>query len=149
MTRGAMVQPSPPPAVDAGVGCLRRPDRRGSPAETGQVEPDRAAESDERRAVRCRACGHEVTTREDSEEIDGKHRHTFFNPAGILYEIACYGVAPGCDNLGSPTDQFSWFPGFAWRYSLCGACRSHLGWQFLGAGGATFWALIVDRLEEG
>jgi hypothetical protein len=131
------------------IGCLRRLQRPPPPGEDGQTEPDRAVDSDERQSVRCRACGHEVTTREDGLEVDGRHRHTFFNPAGVLYEIACYGDAPGCDDLGTPTDQFSWFPSFSWRYSLCGACRSHLGWQFLGADGESFWGLIVDRLEEG
>jgi hypothetical protein len=90
-----------------------------------------------------------VTSRDDAVEVAGKHRHTFFNPAGILFEIGCFGAASGCANEGTPTTEFSWFPGYAWRYSFCLACGAHLGWQFVSGDGPTFWGLVLSRLIEG
>eukprot|EP00040_Diaphanoeca_grandis_P026265 m.146928 g.146928 ORF g.146928 m.146928 type:complete len:271 (+) comp30507_c1_seq3:64-876(+) len=32
--------------------------------------------------------------------------------------------------IGTPTDEYTWFPGFDWRMCHCGACGCHLGWGF-------------------
>jgi len=104
---------------------------------------------DERQAIWCRACGALVTARSQVIEIDGRHAHTFFNPAGMLYEIGCFSAAPGCAHAGRPTTEFSWFSGYAWRYAHCAACGFHLGWQFLGADGDGFWGLVLERLLDG
>lgn len=31
---------------------------------------------------------------------------------------------------GSLTDEFSWFPGYFWRYVHCAHCNAHLGWKY-------------------
>jgi hypothetical protein len=31
---------------------------------------------------------------------------------------------------GYPTDQDTWFPGYAWTILYCRVCRNHLGWHF-------------------
>jgi hypothetical protein len=31
---------------------------------------------------------------------------------------------------GFPTDQDTWFPGYAWTILYCRLCRNHLGWHF-------------------
>ncbi len=104
---------------------------------------------DEREAIWCRACGAVVTARRHVIEVDGQHAHTFFNPAGVLYEIGCFDRAPGCARAGRPTTEFSWFPGFAWRYAHCAGCGAHLGWQFVNPDGAGFWGLVLERLLDG
>ncbi len=101
------------------------------------------------RALLCKMCGHAITRTEAATEVSGKHLHTFFNPAGLLFEIGCFAVAPGCHNEGQPTDFFSWFLGCLWRYSFCGRCYSHLGWQFLPKNAPPFWGLIQNLLVEG
>lgn len=32
---------------------------------------------------------------------------------------------------GLPTNEFCWFPGYAWRYVHCAHCGNHLGWKYL------------------
>jgi len=98
--------------------------------------------------VRCRACGYAITSARHAVEVEGGHVHTFFNPAGILFEIGCFDQAPGCVVSGVPTSEFAWFRGMSWRYASCGACGRHLGWQFLAPAGTGFFGLILDRLTE-
>jgi hypothetical protein len=95
----------------------------------------------------CFACGLTITTLRERISAGGAHEHTFTNPGGYVYRIGCFRRAPGCVRAGEPTREFSWFPGYAWRYALCSGCRAHLGWAFLG-GEDEFYGLILDRLTE-
>ena len=94
--------------------------------------------------LRCRACGATITQRNQQIAVSGKHFHTFFNPAGIVYELGCFRRAPGCRVAGSPSSEFTWFAGYLWRYALCRGCATHLGWYFQGE--VPFFGLIVNRL---
>jgi hypothetical protein len=86
-----------------------------------------------------------ITAPGNRYEMDGASRHTFFNPAGIVYEIDCYAKAEGCTVRGEPSGEFSWFSGYRWQYSHCGQCMTHLGWFFT-AGDHAFFGLITSRL---
>ena len=99
------------------------------------------------RFLRCRTCGLPVTRTRDRVEVHGKHAHALFNPAGILFEVGCFAAAPGCRFEGEFTPEFSWFPGYAWRYALCRRCGAHLGWEYRGAAGG-FAGLILTELRE-
>ena len=129
-----------------GLGFLRKGGQGRDPGTTGRPQTTDDAEAAERRAVCCRACGAEITSPDHAVEVDGGHEHTFVNPFGILFHIGCFQDARGCVNTGDPTTEFSWFPGFAWRYASCASCRTHLGWQFLSTDDTTFWGLILQRL---
>lgn len=96
----------------------------------------------------CTSCRSPVTSRGEAVVVDGCHDHTFFNPAGVLFEIGCFARAPGCEVLGTPTAEFTWFPGTRWSYGTCRACGTHLGWHFEGRGGEGFYGLISSRLVE-
>ncbi|MBN1535061.1 MAG: hypothetical protein JXA20_20500 [Spirochaetes bacterium] len=111
------------------------------PGEQGKVETEK------RRAYVCRFCGHVITFPEMTILINGSNRHVFTNPAGIVYEISCFSAAAGCTVAGEPTPEFTWFPGFLWRYALCSGCRNHMGWQYLREG-AIFYGLVADYLAE-
>jgi len=116
------------------------------------LEPDLDAE-DEPDAdgrgpvVRCRQCLARITTTAARTELNGQHKHVFFNPHGLVYEVCCFRVAPGCAHVGSATAEFTWFPGYAWRVAVCAACHTHLGWRFTSADSA-FFGLICDALVE-
>jgi len=97
------------------------------------------------RAVLCRQCRAEITSQRHAIDVAGSHDHTFFNPAGIIFEIGCFGRADGCRVVGPPTTEFSWFAGHAWSYALCAGCKCHLGWFFQGSG-AGFFGLINKKL---
>ncbi len=98
--------------------------------------------------IRCRACGAGIARPADRIALGGRHRHRFANPYGIVFEIGCFGAADGCLAVGNPTEEFTWFSGYAWQVALCAACRTHLGWRFSATGGSRFFGLIVERLVE-
>lgn len=93
----------------------------------------------------CRACRSMITTGREAVSINAGHYHTFFNPAGIVYEIRCFSRAPGAVIHGEPTTDFTWFEGYAWQYCLCAHCLVHLGWFFSSDAGS-FYGLIAAKL---
>lgn len=120
----------------------RERDRRSSP----KTERERAAPG--ARSLVCAACGHRITDDDYRMEVSGAHEHTFVNPAGFVYRIGCFSVAPGCAHLGVPETAFSWFPGWSWQVAACARCRAHLGWIYRNAG-EQFHGLIVTALRHG
>ncbi len=73
----------------------------------------------------------EITRRELAMRIDGKHRHVFSTrTAGLRNRLLCLGenIIPG----GPKTDEFTWFPGYAWQAVGCSGCSSMLGWRYFG-----------------
>lgn len=100
----------------------------------------------EPKPLRCRACGHAITSAADRVRIADKHEHRFLNPHGFVFDIGCFRRAPGCRLLGEPSHEFSWFPPLAWRMADCGACGDHLGWGFDAPGQVVFFGLVLNRL---
>lgn len=98
-------------------------------------------------AIFCRSCGLTVTSRDQKIGMQGSHRHTFFNPAGIVFELGCFRQAKGCFSAGEPTSEFTWFAGYVWSFALCRGCKSHLGW-FFEKGNASFYGLILANLID-
>lgn len=114
-----------------------RPGKESRHHETGEMQG----------ALYCRVCGKAVTTKEQAIAVNSSFFHTFFNPAGIVFELGCYKQAPGCSTAGVPSTEFSWFAGYRWSFALCSACETHLGWYF-DSGRSTFWGLILKKLKE-
>jgi hypothetical protein len=125
--------------------------RKKEPAPAGGATPTSAAATSEapaaRRAVVCLACGHPITHVDAAISVAGSPVHTFMNPGGYVFEIACYREAPGTVAAGPPSAEWSWFPGHLWQIALCAACRCHVGWGFT-AEGAHFFGLVRDRIGE-
>ncbi|QTA79743.1 CULT domain-containing protein [Desulfonema limicola] len=120
-----------------------------------QIEKQEEDEEDKNqgRAILCRQCKNKITSSSNRIEKNGSHKHIFNNPGGYIFEIGCFGAAPGCVNQGPPTLEFSWFAGFNWRFSLCSSCHIHLGWVYQSVGGqslgsSSFFGLILDKLVE-
>jgi hypothetical protein len=99
------------------------------------------------RPILCRACGRRITAHEEKIAVNGSHQHTFFNPSGIVYELGCFRLAPGCQEAGPATTEFTWFAGYAWRFVLCAGCGSHLGWSYA-MRESSFFGLILAQLRE-
>ena len=96
----------------------------------------------------CRSCGFAITSEKMRIAMAGSHQHTFFNPAGIVYQLGCFSEASGCVLVGARSPEFSWFAGFLWQVALCRGCGHHLGWHFLGSG-QSFYGLILAELVPG
>ncbi|MBN2362102.1 MAG: hypothetical protein JXR83_21805 [Deltaproteobacteria bacterium] len=118
-----------------------------SPADAAAVEDESASDERTDRTVLCRQCRAAITSQRHVMEVNDQHQHTFFNPAGIIFEIGCFARADGCRVVGTPTTEFSWFAGHAWSYALCGSCQRHLGWFFQGAiAPSGFFGLVLNKL---
>lgn len=107
-------------------------------------EEEATAEEEER--YLCRLCGTLITTGKQRIEVDGGHLHTFVNPAGYVYRIACFQDARGCRITGEPTADFTWFARHTWAYAECASCGSHLGWSYFRGSRLSFYGLLVERL---
>ncbi len=94
----------------------------------------------------CRQCLHVITSPAQRKAIHGAHAHTFANPEGIIFEIACYQEAWGCGYVGPASPEFTWFTGYVWRIAVCANCHIHLGWRFSAPDGHCFHGLITSRL---
>ncbi|EDR22353.1 hypothetical protein EDI_335090 [Entamoeba dispar SAW760] len=52
------------------------------------------------------------------------------NPAGFTFTVT---TAIHCSNLRvetQPSNEFSWFEGYAWQIIVCESCGNHIGWKF-------------------
>lgn len=98
--------------------------------------------------IACRACRQLLARPSDKTIANGSHQHTFANPSGVVFEIACYRSAQGCTLTGPPSTDFTWFAGHSWQITLCGACQTHLGWRFSSSAGIQFYGFIIDRVTE-
>jgi hypothetical protein len=114
----------------------------------GAERSESSVDAGEERSLLCAVCGAGITSRGTVTEIDGSHRHTFVNPHSYVFEIGCFSAAPGCADLGEPTTEHTWFPGFGWCFSVCANCGVHLGWRFSSVAGAVFWGLILKQLRD-
>jgi hypothetical protein len=97
----------------------------------------------------CRVCRNIITEPVARIAVQGSHKHVFFNPMGIVFEIGCFSNVFGCECSGHLTYEYTWFDGYAWNICLCSMCSSHLGWFYQSAGSASFYGLILSQLEEG
>ena len=133
---------SPPPMA------FRRLTDKQIDSITKKIAEKRQKKPDKDPLIRCKSCGNTITTVDAVIPVCGQHRHTFKNPAGIYYEIGCFSAAKGCFNMGEPTLEFTWFPGYTWCYSVCSKCFAHMGWFYKSGGDNSFYGLILNRLAR-
>ena len=131
--------------ADFGSVLLRQGDKQGDRSSQPVVADKTREKRKDERPICCAHCRQSITSRRYRLEIDGTHQHTFFNPAGLVFEISCFSEASGCMESGPSSQEFSWFKGFCWRYSLCSGCFSHLGWLFE-SDSFTFYGFIEKKL---
>lgn len=109
-------------------------------------EQDSALESEEEEpAILCAFCSNPVTRPRLETAVQGGTRHTFANPQGLVFDIACFRDATGCRVSAESSTEFTWFTGYCWHFAWCNACSNHLGWWFRSRRHA-FFGLILDHL---
>ena len=125
--------------------CLREAPEKGLDIDI-KGDPELLEEEEEEKLY-CAHCGRLVTMGHWRIALEGGHEHTFFNPAGLIFEVLCFKEAPGAFAIGRATGEFTWFPGYKWQIALCSGCRIHLGWRFVGSDRPPFFfGLIGPRL---
>ncbi len=77
-------------------------------------------------------------------QVNGRHTHAFFNPAGIVFELRCSALPRESASRAHRPANFL-VPRLRWRIALCSSCRTHLGWLFTGA--RSFAGLISGRIR--
>lgn len=112
-----------------------------------EQQRDALREAEPTKWLQCSYCNHNVTKTLDRIDVDGKHEHSFINPAGVIYRIGCFGAAVGVVEVGEASAEFTWFAGHAWCIALCGGCERHLGWSFHG-GESRFYGLVLNQLKQ-
>lgn len=140
------VQPGQGPIVPP-MQAFRRQAERAVKGTVKTSAREKSRNSDRGRIIVCRACGFPITQASSKIEMNGKHKHTFSNPRGYVFQIGCFASARGIMNQGEPTTEFTWFSGFAWKFSLCFQCFTHLGW-FFQSSDRGFYGLILDNIIE-
>lgn len=111
-----------------------------------QLDQDDTGSDPARPRLHCAHCERFITTEDQRIVQSGRHEHRFDNPHGLSFHIGCFAQALGCGAVGVATEQWTWFPGYAWQIALCLSCGLHLGWRYRGRGGDGFYGLILDRL---
>jgi hypothetical protein len=95
----------------------------------------------------CRGCRTKITSPSLAMAVDGKHRHVFFNPYGLVFELGCFASARNLVAEGVPVAEFTWFPGYRWQPVTCSGCRAQLGWKYLGADSGFFGLILKNLLD--
>lgn len=117
------------------------------PADADVVADDSVRESLRDPVYLCAECRAEITRPQWAIAVDGEHERAFFNPSGRVFRVLCFGAAPGVMDATSPSEDFTWFPGYAWSIALCRNCGVHLGWRYQGASDPRiFFGLIKPML---
>jgi hypothetical protein len=111
-----------------------------------ELSEDAETETEEEKWVRCAACGARLAPQRARLEVNGAYEHSFMNPSGLRFVVACYSSAPGCVPEGGPSSVWTWFPGRAWQIAVCKQCGVHVGWSFHADDAAPFHALVRDRV---
>lgn len=96
----------------------------------------------------CKTCRSVITRPDLGMEIGGKHHHVFFNPHGYVFELGCFASAKNVIPTGPKTDEFTWFPGFAWQVVACAGCQAQLGWRYTGNAGGFYGLILASLVEE-
>jgi|GEM_PF-939266 len=109
------------------------------------VDNKSGADEGKKRSILCAGCRTVITSSRYGIQIEHNHEHTFFNPAGIIFEILCFSQARNIFIHGEPSTEFSWFKGYAWEIITCRRCVAHLGWRF-SREGTYFFGLIKQKL---
>lgn len=96
----------------------------------------------------CKLCRAVITRKDLGMKINGKHHHVFFNPHGLVFEIGCFASARHLAVASPKSEEFSWFPGYAWESMVCSECFAHLGWRFTGRDGGFYGLILANLVEE-
>jgi hypothetical protein len=110
-------------------------------------DPGTSDEEDSGKILACARCRRPITTTAARIEVAGAHAHTFTNPGGFVFRLACFREASGLCRISPQSSEATWFAGYTWQIEVCAGCREQLGWLYR-SGELAFHGLIVDCLIE-
>ncbi|WCJ29491.1 ATP-dependent protease La (LON) domain protein [Euphorbia peplus] len=81
--------------------------------------------------VRCKKCQTVIARRSDMLVMSSEGPlGAYVNPEGFVFEIMTFYRANGLALHGRASEEYSWFPGYAWTVTKCINCGSQMGWLF-------------------
>jgi len=98
----------------------------------------------------CALCGERVAHETWRLELHLGRSLVFSNPHGLVFHLALWAKAIGLTFRGHPSEEHTWFEGYAWRTAFCVRCGSHVGWVFEATSAAeprTFVGLSLAALK--
>jgi hypothetical protein len=105
-----------------------------------------------KKSYHCSRCGAWIAGEDAIITRNGSDRHSFVNPAGVRCNFMTFGH---CENVMVDEKLYlghSWFPGFGWRFLVCGKCFQHLGWKYDAArpniSPQAFFGVLIDSVES-
>ena len=121
------------------------------PSREGRESPrDESVTKQDERWLHCKNCGAPIAPLA-AVLPEGEMPLVFANPHGMVFELLLLSRAQSLQLMGYATEEFTWFPGYAWRVALCGGCGTHLGWRFEAIQGGSppvFFGLLRSELVE-
>uniref|UniRef100_A0A1B6E425 Protein cereblon n=2 Tax=Clastoptera arizonana TaxID=38151 RepID=A0A1B6E425_9HEMI len=99
----------------------------------------------------CKHCRVQIGSHKDvfSMSVEGP-QGTYVNPGGYIHETLTLYQVESVIVFGTPSTDFSWFPGYAWSLAKCERCHIHLGWKFTATSNKLmpkqFWGLCRSSL---
>lgn len=100
------------------------------------------------RKLVCRVCRSVITRPDLGMAVNGNHKHVFFNPYGMVFELGCFASAKNVVPAGPRSGEFTWFPGYEWQVVACTGCASQLGWRYTGQDGGFYGLILKSLIEE-
>jgi len=104
-----------------------------------------------KKSYHCSRCGARIAGEDAVITRNGSERHSFVNPAGVRCNFITFA---NCENVAVDENLYlehSWFPGYGWRFLVCGRCFQHLGWRYDAAGPdvspQAFFGVLVDSMD--
>mmetsp|Transcript_34323 Transcript_34323/g.50250 ORF Transcript_34323/g.50250 Transcript_34323/m.50250 type:complete len:114 (+) Transcript_34323:56-397(+) len=101
----------------------------------------------------CRRCQRKICHHEQLFHMSSEGPvSAFVNPGGVVHETATFYRATNLRLVGVMSEEYSWFPGYAWTIAVCTHCQEHIGWRFSSVKADTvpkhFWGLSRDALRS-
>ncbi|XP_038054196.1 protein cereblon-like isoform X2 [Patiria miniata] len=102
----------------------------------------------------CTDCGQDIAKKSDvfSMSLDGPMA-AYVNPGGFVHDTLTLYRAHNMVLIGRPSQEHSWFPGYAWTILQCRRCTRHMGWKFTAAKRKLkpemFWGLTRSAVQPG
>ncbi|KAI7725231.1 hypothetical protein M8C21_005637 [Ambrosia artemisiifolia] len=103
--------------------------------------------------IKCRSCETLIANRSDMlvMSTDGP-LGAYVNPSGYVHEIMTLLKASGLALIGVPTEEYSWFPGYAWTVAYCATCEYQMGWLFTATNKKlkprSFWGIRSSQVAD-
>uniref|UniRef100_A0A2A4K2N0 Protein cereblon n=2 Tax=Heliothis virescens TaxID=7102 RepID=A0A2A4K2N0_HELVI len=78
----------------------------------------------------CSSCMTQIARREHIFAMSSEGVHSnYTNLGGYMHDLLTVRTATNVRAAGAASEEYSWFPGYAWTVAHCRHCAAHVGWR--------------------